>query len=232
MAKNPVLNVCMECDYPRGSCDNEAQHSLIALAKTYGDHFFVTTPDLLDFFPTAEHLPFIHPVEVNFDEIPPLPRPDGVFRIVTSSNHEALDGVAHIRGAVDRLRSEGHAVELIEIFQQPYREAIAAYKSADLYVGKLLMGYYNNANIETMMLGVPNMCHIREEFRPMMADAPIIVTQPSTVYDNLKEWLGKQGELKSLGARGPDFVHRHHDPDVLVDRIIDRYRAIIEAKST
>ncbi|CAA7619092.1 hypothetical protein MTBLM5_30015 [Magnetospirillum sp. LM-5] len=225
-----TLNACAECDYPEGSCDNPGQRQLIDLGRRYGDHFYVTTPDLLDFMPTAEHLPFVHPVEVDFDAIAPLPRNEGLFRIVTSSNHAGVDGVSHIRAAVNRLQREGYAVELIEVIKQTYREAIAAYKSADLYVGKLLMGYYNNANIETMMLGVPNISYIRPEYIEHMPECPIIIADPANVYPVLKEWLDKPDELKAVGLRGPDYVHRYHNPDLLTERVIEKYKSILAAK--
>lgn len=232
MRKNPDLNVCQDCDYPTGACDNAHQSAMIGFARQYGDMFFVTTPDLLDFFETAEHMPFTAPVEFDFDSIPPLPKPEGVFRVVTSSNHPGLDGVPAIRAAVQRLQSEGHALELFEVIRQPYREAIAAYKSADVFAGKLLMGYYNNANIETLMLGVPNISYIRPEYMGTVPDSPIIIATPDTFYDTLKEWLGKPEELKALGALGPGFVTRYHDPNMIIDRMIERYSDLISRRNS
>jgi len=231
-AKNPALNVCQECDYPEGSCDSPYQRARIEFARQYGDLFFVTTPDLLDFFEAAEHMPFTAPVEVDFASIPPLPKSEGVFRVVTSSNHPGLDGVAHIRSAIERLRAEGYPVELLEVIRKPYREVIAAYKSADLFAGKLLMGYYNNANIETMMMGVPNISYIREEYLHKIEPCPIIIARPDTFYDTLKDWLGKPEKLKEIGLQGPAFVARNHSPDIIIDMMIERYNEMISARSS
>ena len=75
------------------------------------------------------------------------------------------------------------------------------------------MGYYNNANIETMMLGVPNMSYIRDDFRSIAPDCPIIVTRPETVYERLRYYVEHRDELRQIGDRGPAFVRKHHDPD-------------------
>jgi hypothetical protein len=228
MRLQPELNCCQECEYPVGSCDTPYQRQQVGIMRKYGDVFFVTTPDLRDFVPGSEHIPFIHPMGVDVESIVPVPRDPALFRVVTSSNHHGLDGTRFIRAAVERLQREGRAIELIEVSQMPYREALAVYKSADVYVGKLRMGYYNNANIETMMLGVPNMSYIRDDFRAIAPDCPIIVTRPDTVYDRLQYYIDRRDELRAIGARGPAFVQAHHEPQQIVRHMITRYN---EAKA-
>ena len=223
MEKNPDINCCQECSYPEGSCDTDYQRARIAKAKRRGDLFFVTTPDLKDFFPAAEHIPFISPYGVNFDEILPAPKRKGVLRVVTSSNHPGVDGVPHIRKAVQRLVDEGYDIELVEVIKQPYLEALSIYKSADLYAGRLLMGYYNNANIETMMMSVPNMSYIRDEYLHNIPDCPIIIARPDDIYEKISEWIQKPEELKKVGAQGPAFVKKYHDPDRVIQIMLDRY---------
>lgn len=44
MEKNPSLNCCLKCDYPKGSCDTDYQRMRIAKAKVYGDLFFCHHP--------------------------------------------------------------------------------------------------------------------------------------------------------------------------------------------
>jgi hypothetical protein len=230
MRLQPVLNCCQECEYPVGSCDTPYQFQQVGIAMNHADLLFVTTPDLIDFVKGSEHIPFIHPVGVNFDGIVAAKRAPGVFRVVTSSNHDGIDGTRFIRAAVERLGNEGWPIELIEVNNMPYADALAMYKSADVYVGKLRMGYYNNANIETMLLGVPNMSYIRDDFRSMVPDCPIIVTRPGTVYDRLSEYIGRRDELKAIGARGPAFVKAHHDPHLIMQRVIARYNEALQAK--
>ena len=230
MRLNPDLNICQECDYPAGTCENRVQSLRIALAKRFAELLFVTTPDMLDFIPEAEQLPFIAPTEIDLDAIVPVPKNEGVFRVVTSSNHDGLDGTRYIREAVERLKREGRKIEIIEVHRTPYEQALAIYKSADVYAGKLRMGYYNNANIECMMMGVPCMSYIREEFLSAIPDCPIINTRPETVYDRLKEYLDRPEELLAIGARGPAFVKKYHDPETVVKRYLERYAEALERR--
>ena len=228
---HPELNCCAECDSPTGSCETEIQSLRIELAREYADLLFVTTPDLLDFLPEAELVPFIAPTEVVLADIRPAPRNANVFRVVTSSNHDGIDGTAYVRRAVERLQQEGHAIELVEVHGTPYEQALAVYKSADLYAGKLLMGFYNNANIECMLLGVPCMTYIRPEFQGSIPDCPIIVARPDTLYGLIRQHMNEREALRALGERGPAFVHRHHDSDRVVDLILARYDAVLRRRS-
>ena len=225
MQLHPELNCCQECDYPVGSCDTPYQRSQLALTAKYGDRFFVTTPDLVDFFPGSVHMPFIEPVLLDIDRIHAAPKPAGVFRVVTSSNHHGIDGTRFIVDAVDRLQREGHPIELVVVSNTPMREALAIYKSADVYAGKLRLGYYNNANIETMGMGVPNMSFIRDEYHHLAPGCPIINTTPETVYTQLRYYLAHRDELREIGARGPAFVKQYHNAELLTTRLIEEYEA-------
>ncbi len=228
---NPELNCCQECDYPEGSCQNKVQSFRISLAKTYADLLFVTTPDLLDFLPEAEQIPFVAPYGIDFDKIEATPKNKGIFRVVTSSNHDSVDGTEYIRKAVKRLQEDGKAIELIEVHKTPYEKALSIYKSADVYVSKLRMGYYNNANIECMMMGIPCMSYIREEFLRSIPDCPIIITRPDTVYQRLKEYIDQPEKLKEIAEKGIEFVKKYHNSDKIVNYIIKRYNEALTTRA-
>lgn len=231
MAVYPDLNVCQECDYPLGSCDTDFQRMKLEVVRKYGDLFFATTPDLVPLFDGAEHIPFIMPYGIDFDSIEPAAKREGWFRVVTSSNHPGLDGVSYVRSAVERLQGEGLRIELVDVVQRPYREALSIYRSADLYAGKLRMGYYNNANIETMLMGVPNISYISPKFEHLVPDSPIINGRPDNVYEKIKYCLENPDDLRDRAQRGIDFVKKHHDPDKIVDYMLASYNRIHRQKN-
>ncbi|RME04356.1 MAG: glycosyltransferase family 1 protein [Planctomycetota bacterium] len=221
MRQNPYLNCCMHCDYPLGSCETPRQYLRIHLAQQYANCLFVTTPDLLDFLPQAEHIPFIAPVGVEWEKIQPMPKRKNTFRIVSSTNHPGIDGIHYIRQAIQKLQKENPSIEWIVLQKVPFDQTLRWYKSADLYVGKLLMGYYNNAHIECMALGVPTMGYIRKEFQT--PDCPVIPITPKTLYKELKNYLSQPQTLANIAQQGPAFVHRHHHPTKVVKRLLEKY---------
>jgi len=223
---NPDLNCCQECDYPAGYCEGHDRDVLVQQAKKYGDLFLVTTPDLNDFFPEALHFPFLLPELPG--QSPPLlgnKRPVGMpIRILHLTNHEGIDGTNDLVNAVHRLREEGYDVELLTPRRVPFQEVLLMYPKVDISVGKLRMGYYANAQVESMYFGIPTMCYIRETFLKNIPDCPIINVRPDNLYERLKYWLDHSYERMERGRRGQAFVRRHHSGDLLAKRLIELYR--------
>lgn len=220
---HPALNVCQECDYPIGSCDTDYQRNKLKRVREYGDLFFATTPDLAVLFKGAIHVPFLLPEEIDFDTIVPESRTKDIFRVVTSSNHPGLDGVPYIRRAIDRLKSQGYRIELREVLQEPFEKTLSAYKSADLYVSKLRMGFYNNSNIETMMMSIANISYINDDYQSIVPDCPIIVSTPDTVYERIKFCVDNKGFVEKRANDGPDFVRRYHDQSIVIPMMLKHY---------
>jgi glycosyltransferase involved in cell wall biosynthesis len=223
---NPELNCCQECDYPEDYCDDPRKDLLGDLAKRYGDLFLVTTPDLNDFFPEAIHFPFFLP-ELP-DKKPTSLGEKGTlkntFRIMHVTNHEGIDGTRYIVEAVNKLKEKGYSIELIMPRKVPFQEILSLYPQVDLTIGKLRMGYYANAQIESMYFGIPTMCYIRESFLKKIPDCPIINVRPENLYEKLKYCLDHPDEMVARGRRGLEFVRKYHSGDLLAKRLIDLYQ--------
>jgi hypothetical protein len=222
---NPDLNCCQECDYPDEYCRGHKRDFLAQKARRYGSLFLVTTPDLNDFFPEAIHFPFMLPELPG--QIPPLRRKERLRRpskILHLTNHEGIDGTNYLAKAVHRLREEGYEVELLIPQRVPFQEILRMYPEVDISVGKLRMGYYANAQIESMYFGIPTMCYIRENFIKKIPDCPIINVRPENLYQKLKYYLDHPDEMMERGRRGQEFVRKFHSGDLLAKRLIEMYQ--------
>jgi glycosyltransferase involved in cell wall biosynthesis len=224
---NPELNCCQECDYPHDYCHDPQRYSLADLARKYGDLSLVTTPDLNDFLPDAIHFPFMIPELPGQMPIPFEERQysEKITKILHVTNHEGIDGTQHIVKVVSQLKEEGYPIDLIMPRKVPFQEMLKIQSQADLSVGKLMMGYYANAQIESMYFGVPTMCYIREDFLKKIPDCPIINVRPENLYQRLKYYLDHRDELLEIGKRGTEFVRKYHSGNVLAKRLIDMYRS-------
>ena len=221
---HPELNCCQECDYPESYCTDARKDRLADLARKYGDLLLVTTPDLKDFIPQAIHFPFLLPeIPGNPLAHPPAREPSERIRILHVTNHEGIDGTRHVLEAVQRLKAEGFAIDLILPKKIPFQEMLRLYGEGDLSIGKLTMGYYANAQMESMYFGLPTLCYIREVFLKEIPDCPIINVKPDNLYEKLKYYLAHRDELSEIGRKGPDFVRKHHSGPLLAKRLIEMY---------
>jgi hypothetical protein len=126
--------------------------------------------------------------------------------------------------AVRRLREEGFAIDLVMPQRVPFQEMLLMYGEVDLTIGKLTMGYYANAQIESMYSGLPTLCYIREAFLKEIPDCPIINVRPETLFERLRYYLTHRKELREIGKRGPEFVKKHHSGPLLAERQINMYQ--------
>ena len=96
------------------------------------------------------------PVET--DQLEPVyPKEDtqsgtGILRIFHAPNHRGVKGTQYLIDAVDRLQSEGLAIELDMVEGRPRSEVLSRMKRADLIVDQLHFGYGLTA-LEAMALG-------------------------------------------------------------------------------
>jgi predicted nucleotide-binding protein (sugar kinase/HSP70/actin superfamily) len=141
-----------------------------------------------------------------------------------------VDGTAYVRDAIEKLKKDGFEIELVELNKTPYKKTLALYASADVYVGKLRMGYYNNANIESMLLGVPCISYIRPELREKHCpECPIIQATPETVYETLKSYINRRDELKIIGKKSRKFILEAHKDEYSIIPLIETYKNLLKA---
>ena len=225
MRLHPDLNICSDCDYMPRICQLPEVAARRRWAEAFGDVFLVTTPDLLDFVPNAVHLPFLHPLVDTLAAIKVEPRlVEGPVRIVHATNHPGIEATSRIRAVVDRLRDRGFAVELEVLHGASHDEVLRAFAAADVTIGKLKMGYYANAQIESLALGVPAVTWVRDAFRTPELDEAFVFADPDELEEVLAGLLSDPDRLARLRGQARARVAALHDNDAVARRLIDLYR--------
>lgn len=205
----------------------------IAAFDRWADCIFSVNPDLCHVLPArTRFLPYssVFPEEWT----PPDPSPDRETPLVihAPSNRE-LKGTAVVLDAVDRLRRDGARFEFRLVEGLPHSEARALYATADLLIDQVLLGWYGALSVELMAMAKPVICYLREEdmeYLPaeMRRMLPVINARPDTLYDVLKDTLGRgPGWLRERGRLSRQFVERWHDPRVAAGMTRAAYESAI-----
>jgi hypothetical protein len=122
---------------------------------------------------------------------------------------------------IERLKAEGHDVELIFFTDVPNRQMRYYQAQADIFVEMLTFGYFG-ANIrEAMLLGKPAICYLRPEWLDDMRrevpeyvdELPVISATPETAYETLKELVVNAERRRDIGARMRAFGEKWHASD-------------------
>lgn len=256
------LNICENCDYNATVCRHRHNRLRRKNSRRYGDAFLATTPDLLDFAPDAVHMPFFSPPDVEVAEqqrvagverskpsachapgvrsAPPRPphtesprdasRP---FRIVHVTNHPGIEGTADIEAAINRLIERGYEIEFVFLKGVPHERVLAEYRTADLAIGKMKMGYYANAQIESMSLGVPTITWVRPEFlTPELEQSGLILTHPNRLEQTIEHYLTHPEQLAAKARIARKSILSLHDNRQLAERYRHLYRSLHAGKDS
>lgn len=221
---HPDLNICQECDYGAYCEANETIKKRRMLAKKYGDLFLCTTPDMKDFIPDAIHLPFFAPeIDYNNYKASSYSRKDAI-KIVHVTNHPGIEGTKEIQRAIDNLITEGYKIDFVFLQSVAHDVVFKELVSADLSIGKMRMGYYANAQIESMIMGVPAVTYVRPEFMTEeLKKSGFIFSDLKNLEKTLKYYLDNPDKLYEKRKIARKSILVLHDNEKLAKQLIEYY---------
>lgn len=229
MKLHPDLNICEECDYYHKNekkyfCELSPVIKKRILAEKYGDFFMVTTPDLLDFSSEAVYIPFFINEDERFSKQSDNKIKTTDFKIVHATNHPGIEGTRFIKKAVDSLRNKGYKIEFIFLNRVSYDEVLSHLSDADLSIGKMKMGYYANAQIESMMLGVPAITYVRPEFlTEELKKSGFIFTALDKLEETIEFYITNKEQLEQKKKIARDSICRIHNNSMIASSYIEIY---------
>jgi len=220
--------ICRDCDYlPTPLCEARENRRRRWAASHLAHHVLVTTPDMRDFFPQAIHLPFLPPARLPevLPREPWTPAAGRPLRIVHVTNQPGIEGTYAIRRTIAALVREGRSIEFEHICGVDHEAVLQAYATADLAIGKMLMGYYANAQIEAMSLGLPTITWVRDDLRhPGLEGGGLIICSLAQLGEVLADLMDHHPEqLHQAAAAARMTVAALHDSAAIVARLRDCY---------
>lgn len=231
MALHPEMNICQDCDHHGRVCRQGKK--TVDLFKKYGDFFLVTTPDMRDFIPEAQHFRFFRP-EIDYDEYTagiPQSKRGGAFKIVHATNHPGIEGTRYIVEAVRSLKSRGYSIDFVFLRGVTHEKVLREIHDADVTIGKMKMGYYANQQIESLYLGVPAITYIRPEFMTSgLENSGLILTDIEHLENTIADLIDHPKKLEQKRSVAHSSILHLHDNDKLADELIGYYRQLLDRK--
>lgn len=232
MQLHPAVNICQACDHTPPICQSASARQRRAWARDFADAVLVTTPDLRDFVPEGRHLPFFAPDA----DTPAPPRAEPAAErevsIVHVTNQPGIEGTDEIVRIIERLRQRGRRVRLDWLHDLPHHEVLTRVAQADLAIGKLKMGYYANAQIESMALGVPTITQVRDALMTdeLRASGFIFATLP-TLEETIEYYLDHPEALAAKRRIARQSIRGLHDNDRIAMQLAALYRTLTAARA-
>jgi Glycosyl transferases group 1 len=224
MALHPHVDICQDCDSHAYACSNWRAR-LRRFMRIFADAVLVTTPDMRDFVPTAEQMPFFsHP---EFAAAPQRPGAPGSreFVIVHSTGHPGIEGTVAIERAIERLRQRGYRIRWVFLTRVPNEEVVAALREADVAIAKMKMGYYANLTIEAMSMGIPCITYVQDRFvNDELTESGLILTDIDHLEETIAGLIDDPDRLARKRALARSSILRLHDNAM----VASRYQAVYD----
>jgi glycosyltransferase involved in cell wall biosynthesis len=229
MALHPEVNICQQCDYNASICRDPVRMTLVRRAQEYGDLFLVTTPDMKDFVPSAIHFPFFLP-QIDYTEYARFakerPNPEEI-KIVHVTGHPGLEGTNQISQAIEHLKAKGYCINFVFLSFVNHEQVLREIASADLTIGKMKMGYYAYAQLESMYLGVPAITWVRPEFMTdELQNSGFIFCALHNLEETLEYYLSHPQALEEKRKIARTSIMELHSNERLGRRLIGYYEQI------
>ena len=228
--KNFEISFFREPGCDAGSTEEHIRQQ-IRLLSANANKIYALNPDLLHVLPgKAEFLPYAC---VDLNAWTPnwahAKRP----LVIHAPSRRWVKGTHYVLDAVERLKAEGLDFDFELVENMTHAAARRRYERAHLLIDQLLAGWYGGLAVELMALGKPVICYLREGdlgFLPdaMRCDLPIINATPQSVYDVLRDWLGRPlSAWRERGNVSRAYVEAWHDPLKIAARLKRDYESAV-----
>lgn len=218
----PKYNICEKCDYNH-ICESQIRERRREIAFKYSDLRLVTTPDLLDFDPSAKYFPFFSPRTTSITR----PRERSGLRIFHATNHPGIEGTEKIREIVARLKSRGWDIDFNHVSGASNEKVMEEIANSDVTIGKMKMGFYANAQIESLSLGVPAITYVRPEYvTEEIKNSGLILSSLESLEKDLEMLVTDRKILERKRSVARPSVERLHDNKKLSRELIGLYSSL------
>lgn len=233
MQLHPKMNICQQCDYNATVCTSRFNKMRRQVTNKYGDLFLVTTPDMQDFVPQAKVMPFFAP-DSNLYQIKKttVKKVSSSLRIFHTTNHPGIEGTNQIQSVIERLKSKGHPIEFVFLKDATHEQVMEECSKCDIAIGKMKMGHYANAQIESMTLGIPTITYIRPEYMTEeLKNSGFIICSLDELESTLEFYLNHPECLAEKRRIAHSSILKIHDNHQITEKLIKYYQELKRLKS-
>lgn len=208
---------CYKSQCNSGFLDKQRKKSIEKMEK-YVDHIWALNPDLLFFLPKEKSSFLPYSVVSEKFKFEPL-NPQYPIKIVHAPTNREAKGSSFILNALYKLKEKyPNKVEILLVENIPHVQALELYKSADLFIDQILIGWYGVVAVEAMMLGKPVISRIAEEnfqfiSKEMSEDIKntIINADPFSIEYIIEKYIKEKDLLIEKSKMSRDFALKWHD---------------------
>lgn len=227
LARHPDAAACAEC---APFCVPSRQRRAIAQSKVYGSATFVSTPDLLESVPHADHLPVALDVDAWQREATGTPPADRITVLHVPTDRR-IKGTRWIERGLAEATARDPRIAFRLLERAAWREVRDAMAAADVIVDQVFLGWYGLVAVEAMALGKPVVGFLRPDFEPLAESLglPLVRCTKDDVGEVVAALAADPARRRALGEAGRAYARRVHDAAAVAARLETTYAVALGA---
>jgi glycosyltransferase involved in cell wall biosynthesis len=187
------------------------------------DEVLVTDPELQCYVPGSLIVP--RAIDVSKCKGESLLSTGKIPVIVHAPSRRGVKGTSRVIDVINRLKESGYAIDFKLVEGMSHADAIELYRSADIIIDQLRIGWYGVLAVEGMALGKAVVSYVRDDLRHYLPyPAPLAIANPENIEAVLRYLLDNPDETRSLGARAYNYAREYHNTESIVDVLMQLYR--------
>jgi len=218
-AKKAGLKYYKSKDQGAGPKALKRKMRMIHMVEKYVD-CIISYPSISQLLTRKYHTIFLPIVDMCNIKCNNIPNPRSV--VVHAPSHDETKGTSYILETVEQLKNEGYHFEFIllrKTSNRIVRETLSM--RGDIAIDALFDVDYGGFAIESMTAGCAVLGGNVPEFSGFPSELPIIHTDPSNIYQNLKMLLEDPELRRELGEKGREYVEKYHDHRKIANDFIE-----------
>lgn len=177
----------------------------------------VSTPDLLEFLPDAEWVPFPY----NIRDMTPRHGWNDPIKIVHSPSRREKKGTFHILKAIRELKKD-YTIEFELIEGKTNRYVLETMKKSDIVIDQIGPGWYGKVTIEALYCGAVPCFYVRPDLLQYIPVKFFANITKETITDVIGSLIGDEHLRNTLRKNGYQYIKRH-DSRKIMDKLISMY---------
>ena len=135
--------------------------------------------------------------------------------------------------AIEDLKNEGYKIKYLYIQDKHLKEMKYYQVQADIVVEQLIYGWWGSTGVETMSLGKPVICYLRESwiknfhnYFPEIKSLPIVEANVFNIKDVLRNLITDQVYRNKVSSNSREFAEKFFDVNKNIFPLISLLKSI------
>lgn len=183
------------------------------------DGKIISTPDLKQFLPDAEWIPFPY----NVRSMKEREGWNDTVRIVHAPSDRKRKGTIHILRAIKELKKK-YTLQFELIEGKPNNYVLERMAASDIVIDQIGPGWYGKVTLEALYAGAISCFNVDPElstYIPFNFFAPIT---KETITKEIAGLIEDEGLRNKLRAKGYQYLKKYHNSEQIMEQLLTLYR--------